>query len=114
LVSPSELPTDTTDTVGKFALINSFAHYFYGQLLTASNWTSIWLSESFSTFVERNIGRELFTENAYKVASCVGNNSLWFSIVEYGKDDPFSAMMPDTTGINPIHAINPVTQEKGF
>ena len=65
-----------------------------GNLVTNATWEHFWLNEGFTVFTERKIYAKLYGEPARHFDYIIGNTDLSNSIELFGKDHPFTALVP--------------------
>ena len=102
------------DGSGATVATHEIAHSWTGNLVTNENWDNFWLNEGFTRFLERKVMRKDEGDEYYKVASKVGNATMYFNMLEYGMDHSYSSMYPQTGRNDPDDAFSRVPYEKGF
>ncbi|CAI2361203.1 unnamed protein product [Moneuplotes crassus] len=93
---------------------HEIAHSWTGNLVTNRNWENFWLNEGFTMWSERAIIRKQRGEEFYRVASALGNSSLYDDLNLYGYDSTFTSLHPNYAGANPYDTFSDVPYEKGF
>jgi len=95
--------------------IHEIAHSWSGNLVTCKNWSSFWLNEGITMFLERKAVRELFGEKKYQLGILLENIGLNESILSYGPGHNFTSLSPDFSDFqNPDDAFSKIPYEKGF
>eukprot|EP01017_Pseudomicrothorax_dubius_P030528 TRINITY_DN3820_c0_g2_i1.p1 TRINITY_DN3820_c0_g2~~TRINITY_DN3820_c0_g2_i1.p1 ORF type:complete len:401 (+),score=81.26 TRINITY_DN3820_c0_g2_i1:410-1612(+) len=110
-ISPAIMTGDRSLTN---VLIHEIAHSWTGNLVSCKNWSSFWLNEGFTVFLERKGVAILSGEETAKLAAYVGLQGLNDSINSYEKDSNFTSLTPQLKGRNPDDAFSLVPYEKGF
>lgn len=72
----------------------TFLFSWTGNLVTNATWEHFWLNEGFTVFTERKIYSRLYGEPARHFDYILGNTDLINSIELFGKDHPFTALVP--------------------
>lgn len=109
--SPSIIVGDKSNV---FVANHEIAHSWTGNLVTNMNWDNFWLNEGFTVYSERKITKILQGETFYKVASKVGNSSMYSDMVSYGMKNSYSSLTPKCGKENPDDAFSTIPYEKGF
>ena len=65
-------------------------------------------------FLERHVDLVLFGGDYYKTDAVNGNDSMYIDMDNFGLNDSFSSIFPDTYYRNPDDAFSEVPYEKGF
>ncbi len=108
--SPSIIVGDKSNTR---TVIHEMAHSWSGNLVSCKNWSNFWINEGITVYLERQIIRELSGEDAYKLCSLVGDESLREAVESIGADHSFTSLTPDLTDSHPDDAFSIVPYEKG-
>ncbi|KAJ1654372.1 Leucyl aminopeptidase yscIV [Dispira simplex] len=93
---------------------HEISHSWTGNLVTTKNWESFWLNEGWTVFVERKILGRLHGEATRHFGAILGYKELERAVDFFGKDNPFTALIPDLKGEDPDDAFSTVPYEKGF
>ncbi|KAJ1923530.1 Leucyl aminopeptidase yscIV [Tieghemiomyces parasiticus] len=93
---------------------HEISHSWTGNLVTTKDWTSFWLNEGWTVFVERKILGRMHGEPVRQFAAILGWKELETAVRFYGADHPFTALNVDLTDQDPDDAFSTVPYEKGF
>lgn len=89
------------DKSGIGTAIHEIAHSWVGNTVTCNNWSNMWINEGFCVFLERKMQEKYKGKEAVKVDSIVGNSSMYTSMLQFGLEDSFSSLHPNTANRNP-------------
>ena len=104
----------TGDKSQVYVATHEIAHSWTGNGVTCKNWEHFWLNEGFTVFEERKVSAKLYGEDFSKVASMLGNSSMYTDMINYGLKNSFSSLRPKLGGVHPDDAFSTVPYDKGF
>lgn len=90
-------------------------HSYFGNDVGCQNWNNYWINEGINTFVERKI-YQIYNNNDINYAKYEyyqGNVRFYETMLDYGIDNPYTALYPDIGVNNPEDTYSPVPFEKG-
>ncbi|RKP36275.1 peptidase family M1-domain-containing protein [Dimargaris cristalligena] len=93
---------------------HEIAHSWTGNLVTTKDWSSFWLNEGWTVFVERKILGRLHGEATRQFSAILGWKELETAVAYFGPKHPFTALLPDLTNEDPDDAFSTIPYEKGF
>jgi len=95
-------------------IAHEIAHSWTGNLVTNCNFEHFWLNEGFTVFTERKIIGRMRGEQARHFAAMLGWRDLEETVnSEYNPTHPFTALVPDLSGVDPDDAFSSIPYEKG-
>lgn len=89
------------DKSGVSVAVHEIAHSWTGNTVTCEDWSSFWLNEGFTVFLERTADRTLFGEDFVKIDSTNGDSSMKADMNAFGLGNSYSSLYPDTKTANP-------------
>lgn len=95
-------------------IIHEFAHSYSGNLVTNMNWSSFWLNEGWTMFLERKIVEALFGKKESHLSAILGLNDLERDLNHFGVTHPYTALCPNLENTDPDDVFSTVPYEKGF
>ncbi|RLN88175.1 hypothetical protein BBJ28_00021372 [Nothophytophthora sp. Chile5] len=94
---------------------HEISHSWTGNLVTNRSWTDFWLNEGWTMWLERKIQSRIAQDvKAYDVKATMGLRDLVESVEEFGPTHPYTALVPNTDGIDPDEVFSSIPYEKGF
>lgn len=76
-------------------IAHEIAHSWTGNLVTMSNWSSFWLNEGFTRFIERKIIEKIYGKDIAMLESQIGYNNMVQAINKFGKEgETFTTLNP--------------------
>jgi len=95
-------------------IAHEIAHSWTGNLVTNSNFEHFWLNEGFTVFTERKILGRMRGEQTRHFAAMLGWRDLEETVnSEFDPTHPFTALVPDLSGVDPDDAFSSIPYEKG-
>ncbi|RLN52857.1 hypothetical protein BBJ29_005317 [Phytophthora kernoviae] len=94
---------------------HEISHSWTGNLVTNRSWTDFWLNEGWTMWLERKIQTRIAQDpKAYDLKATMGLRDLVESVEEFGPKHPYTALVPNTDGIDPDEVFSSIPYEKGF
>ncbi|CAI5716932.1 unnamed protein product [Peronospora farinosa] len=94
---------------------HEISHSWTGNLVTNRSWTDFWLNEGWTMWLERKIQTRIAQDpKAYDLKAAIGLRDLVEAVEEFGPMHPFTALVPNTDGIDPDEIFSSIPYEKGF
>jgi leukotriene-A4 hydrolase len=94
---------------------HEISHSWTGNLVTNRSWTDFWLNEGWTMWLERKIQTRIAQDpKAYDLKAAMGLRDLVESVEEFGPTHPYTALVPNTDGIDPDEVFSSIPYEKGF
>ncbi|KAG6608965.1 leukotriene A-4 hydrolase/aminopeptidase [Phytophthora cinnamomi] len=94
---------------------HEISHSWTGNLVTNRSWTDFWLNEGWTMWLERKIQTRIAQDpKAYDLKAAMGLRDLVESVEAFGRDHPYTALVPNTDGIDPDEVFSSIPYEKGF
>ena len=110
-VTPTLLSGDKSNAN---VIAHEIAHSWTGNLVTNSNFEHFWLNEGFTVFTERKILGRMRGEATRHFAAILGWRELEECVHdEFNPTHPFTALVPDLSGVDPDDAFSTIPYEKG-
>lgn len=95
--------------------IHEIAHSWSGNLMTCRNWSSFWLNEGITVFLERKICLELYGKEIYSLECVLGDIHMKEAIKNFGSEHNYTSLKPIfKINDNPDDAFSSIPYEKGF
>eukprot|EP00830_Metopus_es_P016340 TRINITY_DN5024_c0_g1_i1.p1 TRINITY_DN5024_c0_g1~~TRINITY_DN5024_c0_g1_i1.p1 ORF type:complete len:687 (+),score=105.74 TRINITY_DN5024_c0_g1_i1:62-2062(+) len=112
-VSPSVIVGDRSSS---FVVAHEIGHSWFGNQLTARNWSHFWLNEGFTRYVERLVIRKLYGETKYICQCRIGMYGLKDIINGFihDKQEEFTKLFPNAYRAGPDDIMSTVAYDKGF
>ena len=108
-------PTIITGTGSQvYVAVHEIAHSWTGNEVTMDNWEDFWISEGFTTFIERHVTAQAIGQNFAYTEALIGNYSLMESINSWGWNNTYASMHPVLKGDDPDNSASIIPFEKGF
>ena len=83
--------------------------------MTCQNWSSFWLNEGITVFLERKICLKLYGKDIYSLECVLGDIDLKEAIKNYGSEHNYTSLKPIfKLNDNPDDAFSSIPYEKGF
>ena len=89
-------------------------HSWIGNLVTQENWRDFWLNKGLATYFRRKILEKWIDSDYGKMEGYFGFLKLRNSYNSLGKNNPYTSLFPDLTGVNPENSYCDITVEKGY
>ncbi|EEY68578.1 metalloprotease family M01, putative [Phytophthora infestans T30-4] len=94
---------------------HEIAHSWTGNLVTNATWSDFWLNEGWTVWLERKIVAKIHNDpKTYDLKAALGMRGLVEAIQSFGASHPYTALVPDTEGVDPDDVFSRVSYEKGF
>lgn len=94
---------------------HEIAHSWTGNLVTNATWSDFWLNEGWTVWLERKIVAKIHNDpKTYDLKAALGMRGLVESIQSFGPSHPYTALVPDSEGVDPDDVFSRVPYEKGF
>lgn len=95
-------------------IAHEIAHSWTGNLVTNSNFEHFWLNEGFTVFTERKILGRMRGEQTRHFSAILGWRDLEETVnSQFSPTHPFTALVPDLSGVDPDDAFSTIPYEKG-
>merc|ERR1719233_2647114 len=95
-------------------IAHEIAHSWTGNLVTNSNFEHFWLNEGFTVFTERKILGRMRGEQMRDFHAILGWRDLEETVnSQFNPTHPFTALVPDLSGVDPDDAFSTIPYEKG-
>jgi leukotriene-A4 hydrolase len=93
---------------------HEIAHSWSGNLVTNADWSSFWLNEGFTMFLERRVTGRLRGQPYRHFDACLGLTELRRDVMKhFGPQHPATALAPVLGDLDPDDAFSRVPYEKG-
>jgi leukotriene-A4 hydrolase len=90
------------------------AHSWTGNLVTNKNWSSFWLNEGNTVWLERRIKGQLEGEAEFEFEMSMGWIQLTKTVQQWGESHKYTCLIPDLSdGRDPDDAFSRIPYEKG-
>uniref|UniRef100_A0AAV1TIR4 Peptidase M1 leukotriene A4 hydrolase/aminopeptidase C-terminal domain-containing protein n=1 Tax=Peronospora matthiolae TaxID=2874970 RepID=A0AAV1TIR4_9STRA len=94
---------------------HEISHSWTGNLVTNHSWNDFWLNEGWTMWLERKIQTRIAQDpKAYDLKAAMGLRDLVEAVEEFGPEHPYTALVPNTDGIDPDDVFSSIPYEKGF
>ncbi|KAL4174881.1 hypothetical protein KRP22_006810 [Phytophthora ramorum] len=94
---------------------HEIAHSWTGNLVTNATWRDFWLNEGWTVWLERKIVAKIHNDpKTYDLKAALGMRGLVESIEAFGPSHPYTALVPESDGVDPDDVFSRVPYEKGF
>ncbi|EEY63192.1 leukotriene A-4 hydrolase, putative [Phytophthora infestans T30-4] len=94
---------------------HEIAHSWTGNLVTNATWSDFWLNEGWTVWLERKIVAKIHNDpKTYDLKAALGMRGLVEAIQSFGASHPYTALVPDTEGVDPDDVFSRVPYEKEF
>ncbi|KAG3071469.1 Leukotriene A-4 hydrolase [Phytophthora idaei] len=94
---------------------HEIAHSWTGNLVTNATWSDFWLNEGWTVWLERKIVAKIHNDpKTYDLKAALGMRGLVEAIQSFGPSHPYTALVPNTEGVDPDDVFSRVPYEKGF
>ena len=91
------------------------AHSWTGNLVTNANWSSFFLNEGWTVWLERRILGHIYGEQTFQFHAALGWGQLEQTVQQWGPEHPYTQLVPDlSSGVDPDDAFSRIPYEKGF
>lgn len=94
------------DKSGVSVAVHEIAHSWTGNTVTCADWSSFWLNEGFTVFLERTADKTLFGADFVKIDSTNGDSSMKADMNAFGLGSTYSSLYPDTKTENPDESFS--------
>jgi len=112
-VSPSIIIGDRSSA---YVVAHEICHSWFGNQLTAKNWSHFWLNEGFTRYSERLIIKELYGERRYITQVNIGISDLQDLVENFVNNGcpECTKLFPNLYHAGPDDIMSDVAYEKGF
>ncbi|KAG7387963.1 putative leukotriene A-4 hydrolase (LTA-4 hydrolase) (Leukotriene A(4) hydrolase) [Phytophthora pseudosyringae] len=94
---------------------HEIAHSWTGNLVTNATWSDFWLNEGWTVWLERKIVAKIHNDpKTYDLKAALGMRGLVEAIQAFGASHPYTALVPNSEGVDPDDVFSRVPYEKGF
>ncbi|RLN15230.1 hypothetical protein BBJ28_00010645 [Nothophytophthora sp. Chile5] len=94
---------------------HEIAHSWTGNLVTNATWKDFWLNEGWTVWLERKIVAKIQNDpKTYDLKATMGLRGLVEAVQAFGPTHPYTALVPDSDGVDPDDVFSRVPYEKGF
>ncbi|KAI3366572.1 hypothetical protein L3Q82_009194, partial [Scortum barcoo] len=95
-------------------IAHEISHSWTGNLVTNKTWEHFWLNEGHTVYLERMIGRCMYSEQFRQFKAMGGWKDLQYSVDTFGANNPLTNLIPSLQDVDPDDAFSSVPYEKGF
>ncbi|RLN57427.1 hypothetical protein BBP00_00007519 [Phytophthora kernoviae] len=94
---------------------HEIAHSWTGNLVTNATWRDFWLNEGWTVWLERKIVAKIHSDpKTYDLKASLGLRGLVEAVQAFGPSHPYTALVPESEGVDPDDVFSRVPYEKGF